>query len=377
MINENLIINDYRNGLSSLKIAKKYNISKSKVLSILTKNGVERRKHGVSITSKQEEIVLTLYKDKEEIKKIVEKTGIPRRRVYEILNTHGIVRHFNKKITESAKINICKDFLDGKTFEDIALEYNIKSTGTISKILKENNIIVQKKIHNKIDEKIVNKVVNEYKNGLSICELRDIYGYGTSTIARWIRKAGVTRNLSDAFSLSSIKGRKHFRGTNLPWFSIKNNKWFVADSLWEAVRMEQLDNDVKVLSWEKGVDRIEYFDMYGKKHYYIPDFKIFYINNIIVEEVKPYNQIQLPINIIKFDAAKKYYENLGIKYKIVTENEIGVDNIKNFSPNNFITYTQEMRKEKKRILKNKRERERRRNAKLNNKPQSSNVLTRN
>ena len=369
-MDEKHVINDYLSGLSSIKISKKYGCDKSKILKILRKNGIERRSNKIILTKEQKEKILDLYLKKTKIDDIVFETKIKKRIIYDVLRERGVIRNLSKKIEEETKDKICSDFLNKKTIKEIQKKYDIKSDATIYKILKQRSIYIDRVAHNKISDEIRNKIVNEYINGLNICELHEKYGYGTTTIARWVKSVNATRSFSDAFSLSANKGRKHFKGTNLPWFSTKTNKWFVADSIWEAVRMEQLDNDELVINWEKSADRIPYFDDKNESHYYIPDFKIWYKNKIVVEEIKPNDLVNNDINIIKSKAAIEYYEKQGIQYKIVTENEIGLDNIKNFKPNGLIKYTQEMRKERKRKLRNEREKLKRRNAKINNNRES-------
>ncbi len=365
-MNESLIIKEYQDGLSSLKLAKKYNCSKSKILGILKKNKIERRSNKIILTEKQINSIIELYENKVTIEEIVSKLKVSGKKIYEVLNKHGIVRKLNKKINEKTKKNIIKYFNNGVKISEIQTKFNIKSDATIYKILKEKGIKIKHIPHNKIDDIVKDKIINEYVNGLNICELHEIYGYGTTTIARWVKNAGAMRSLSDAFTLSANKGRKYFKGTTLPWYSNKNKKWFIADSIWEATRMKQLDEDNTVLSWEKNTERIPYKDLNEISHYYVPDFKIFYTNKIVVEEIKPSSLLNDKINVIKFEVARQFYTKQNIEYKIVTENEIGIENIKNFKPDGLIKYTQDIRKERRRILRNEREKKKRYYAKINN-----------
>lgn len=355
---ENSIIIDYKNGLSSIKISKKYKISKKKVLNILKENNIQTRKTKIELTPSQENKIIELYRNNVENDIICKELNVCERKIYETLLKFNIKKKSRNKITDEEKNKICSDFLKGLTFNEILKKYSIKNECTIYSILKSGGIKTNKIPHNKTPELIKNEIINKYVNGENICELHEKYGFGTTTIARWIKEKGVTRTLSDAFTLSAIKGRKHFRGTNLPWYSTKMDKWYVADSIWEAVRMEQLDNDNSVCFWEKSTDRIKYSDKNGKQHYYIPDFKIIYTDKkIVVEEIKPKILTKLELNILKFNAAKLFYNNKNIEYKIITENEIGEENIKNFNPENFIKYTKEIRekrrKELRKIRKNK------------------------
>ena len=362
---DSIIIEEYKSGMSSLKLAKKYGCSKSKILNILEKNGIERRSTKIIIPDNIKKIIVEEYKKGTPINVIVEKTGIKTKIIYEYLNSINIVRNKNKKISKNIENEICKEYLQGKSINVLMNEYKLVNS-TIWKILNKNGIKTIKKIHNKIDEDIKEKIIKEYLEENSICELSEKYGYSPTTIARWIKAKNLTRTFSDAFSLSFIKGRKHFKGTNFPFYSKKNNEWFFADSTWEVIRMEQLENDDNVVFWEKSKDRIYYEDENNKSHYYIPDLKIINVDNtIIVEEIKPKSQINYNINQIKFREARKYYDKLNIVFKIVTENEIGLDNIKNFNPDGFIKISTEIRERRRKDKRNERERNKRKNKKNN------------
>ena len=60
---------------------------------------------------------------------------------------------------------------------------------------------------------------------------------------------------------------------------------------------------------------IEY-EMEGRKHHYIPDFLI---NNKLVVEVKPYNQLLEYKNMEKWAALRDYCEKNNLKYQVVDE----------------------------------------------------------
>lgn len=347
------IVKEYVNGQSINDITKKYHCGKEKVRRILLENGVEIKKNKIVLTNEQEMTILDLYNKNVEIAKIKDMAKISESKIYKILHKYNVVKYINKKVNQDTKNEIYNDFVIGLKVKDLSKKYKLKET-TICKFLKEKGVIFDRTPYNKVSSNIRESIVLEYTNGLNICELHEKYGYGTTTIARWVRDAGKMRSLSDAFTLSANKGRKHFRGTDLPWFSTKNKKWFIADSLWEAVRMEQLDLDDSVIEWEKSTERIPYLDKNGIGHYYVPDFKIIYLNKIVVEEIKPVVLLENETNQIKFNAAKKYYSEKNIEYKIVTENEIGVENIKNFKPTGILQYTQNVRKERKRKLRNER-----------------------
>ena len=359
------IIEEYLNGLSSLKLAKKYNCSKSKILKILKNNGIKRRTTKFEITEDIRDLIIKSYKAKIKLCDISKISGVCQRRIYEVLKEENILRNANKKIPVEIENEICKKFLGGKTNKQLCEEYGLWP-GTISKILDKNGIKRKRIAHNKIDNKIKQNVVNEYVNGLNICELSEKYGFATTTIARWVKNENKTRTFSEAFTLSAQKGRKFFKGTDLPYFSTKSNKWFFADSLWEGVRMEQLDNDKNVIYWEKCSDRIPYIDHNGISHYYIPDIKIFTKNKIIVEEIKPKILVDKELNKIKFEYAEKYYNNINIEFIVVTEDKIGIDNIKSFNPDGLMKLTKEMRDKQRKDRRNEQLRKKRKEKKTCN-----------
>ena len=73
---DSIIIEEYKSGMSSLKLAKKYGCSKRKILNILKKNGIERRSTKIIIPDNIKKIIIEEYKKETPISVIVEKTGI-------------------------------------------------------------------------------------------------------------------------------------------------------------------------------------------------------------------------------------------------------------------------------------------------------------
>ncbi len=106
------------------------------------------------------------------------------------------------------------------------------------------------------------------------------------------------------------------RGT---YFSIKMNKNFIFDSLWEKERMINFDQDQSIIKWDRCSDKIKYFDFKKQKiRTYHPDFEITYLDKIVVEEVKgliPSRQIE---NYLKFKAGINYF-NGNKSYRIITK----------------------------------------------------------
>lgn len=111
-------------------------------------------------------------------------------------------------------------------------------------------------------------------------------------------------------------------------------------SSWELRFMDFCDNNPNVVQWGSEEFRIKYYNPIKQKTCdYIPDFIIKYKNrngDVITEviEIKPkkqsviskkmstYDQVQLVINHAKWTAAKAFCEVHGIKFKVLTEEQL-------------------------------------------------------
>jgi hypothetical protein len=113
-----------------------------------------------------------------------------------------------------------------------------------------------------------------------------------------------------------------------------------ARSSWEVKTMMLFDTHPNVIQWaseEIGIPYISPVD--NRKHTYYPDFMVRYIDgnnqeHVELIEVKPQSQSTLEharsaadkaalnINAAKWDQARKWCKAKGIKFRIVTENNI-------------------------------------------------------
>jgi transposase-like protein len=171
-------------------------------------------------------------------------------------------------------------------------------------------------------------------------------GLKPHTIKEWAAAAGVIRSMSDAACNSISAGKKRGRSyTHHLWQSEKAQGWVLADSVFEVVRMQQLDRDDSVVSWGLCKRFIPYTSpLTGKPRKYVPDIEITYIDgSLVIEEIKPSGLVADPINIAKAEAARQYLGKLGVAYKIVTEMEIGIEEIKSYRPQGVQVFAEEER----------------------------------
>ena len=130
-------------------------------------------------------------------------------------------------------------------------------------------------------------------------------------------------------------------------FDMKNPTKYVgkrtplARSSWEFVFMRMLDEHPGVVNWASESIQIPYRDpLTGRQTIYVPDFFIVYVDkngqkHAEVVEVKPtnhtlreavgksqYNQQQYVKNMAKWEAANAWCKQQGIKFRVVSENDI-------------------------------------------------------
>lgn len=115
----------------------------------------------------------------------------------------------------------------------------------------------------------------------------------------------------------------------------------LARSSWEFVFMRMLDEHPGVEKWASESIQIPYRDpLSGRQTIYVPDFFVLYVDknkkkHAELVEVKPstqtlrekvgnsrYNQEQYIKNLAKWEAANKWCRQQGIKFRVVSENEI-------------------------------------------------------
>lgn len=130
-------------------------------------------------------------------------------------------------------------------------------------------------------------------------------------------------------------------------YRIKNPEKYVGKkdplyrSSWEMTFMIFCDNNPSIQEWASEPVKIPYRDpLTGKQTVYVPDFLIVYVdknlkkhaelieikpaNQALKERVgkNPYNQAQYVKNMAKWGAANQWASNHGLKFRVITENDI-------------------------------------------------------
>lgn len=133
-----------------------------------------------------------------------------------------------------------------------------------------------------------------------------------------------------AKGLYQIKNKQKYIGRKSPVFR----------SSWESTFMMFLDNHPSILQWASESIRIPYRDpLTNKQKGYYPDFFIIYVDALgqkhaEIVEIKPasqtgqkktksaVNNAQIIKNHAKWQCAMQYCEMNGIKFRLLTENEM-------------------------------------------------------
>jgi hypothetical protein len=189
-------------------------------------------------------------------------------------------------------------------------------------------------------QEIVRLYVGEQLSGPEVARKIGVYA---SSVLRYLTKIGKNRDTSIAHALSA-RNKSGRRGKAAWWQSEKTGQWESADSRFEIVRMYQLDKDENVVMWTRQTPIIQYA---GNKRY-VPDFLITLKDGTqILEEVKPHNHVNKELVLSgKMEAAQKYCCKNGMKFRVVTEKEIGVSTIRTFKYEGLQAITEVERLEK-------------------------------
>ena len=135
-------------------------------------------------------------------------------------------------------------------------------------------------------------------------------------------------------------------------FTVKNREKYVGRkeptyrSSWEFSFMQFCDNNPSVLQWASEPFMIPYSNpLTGRNTIYVPDFMMVYIDrnqtkHAEVIEVKPTKETNfesarsvrdraaVALNLAKWAAAQEFCKNYGMRFRVVTENDIYVNTAK-------------------------------------------------
>lgn len=112
--------------------------------------------------------------------------------------------------------------------------------------------------------------------------------------------------------LKLVKKNKWLQGIYKSPKSLKLNSF---KSSWELGLYQWLDSSPLVKRWESECVKIPYI-INGRKKYYLPDVLI---NNSLLLEIKPKNQIAWKMNQLKFKSAVSFCKLKGWRFQVITK----------------------------------------------------------
>ena len=231
-------------------------------------------------------------------------------------------KKYGVRYSQEMKDKVVKLYSQGKSSTQISSELNISSS-SILKIVDKAGIkrtISQSTILYKKD---IPKVIKMYSQGKNTTEISKELNLVPSSVARWVKEAGIMRSNSEVQAILAELGKTNIRGVKSKVPTKFGN--ITADSTYEAIRIKQLETDKNVI----GIKRATRIPFGDNKHY-VPDLEIKYKDgSIIIEEIKPNYKLSDKKVLEKQRVAQDFYKDKDINYRIITENDIGVDAFKN------------------------------------------------
>lgn len=262
------------------------------------------------------------------------------------MQTSGMTRKREQKYLDSIRAVVAAYKADVGTGE-IAKQYQV-NRATIVCWLKRSGDYKQHKTRYTPEEK--SGIVSMYLSGSAIKTIASNFGIGVGSVTQVVHGLGHLRTQSQSQAVRAARDCVGFErfGKKGAVQSTKSGKWFACDSAYEFARMLQLDKDDDVIEWSRCTDRIPYL-FGGIEFTYAPDLTVIRASvGVVVEEIKPNKFLRIGRNSVKFDAAIRFYKGLGITFSVVTEDVIGIKNIRILDGAPLSYTPDEARKEKRR-----------------------------
>ena len=203
---------------------------------------------------------------------------------------------------------------------DKPVEQIEKEFKTATSILKRHGLKI-KKLKTKVSGIIIDDALKQKANDLYLneklnChEISRILKVNRATINAWIK---VKRSQSEIQTLIILKNGQPITKGKRGFIKTQFGEIFFGSS-WEEDRIKQHLSDDEVVFISRCKECIPYI-LDNKTHRYIPDLYIEYrTGEKIVEEIKPFALLDKFNNSYKIDAAKDFYKNTDIIYRIITE----------------------------------------------------------
>lgn len=288
---------------------------------------IEKKPNEYSYTDATKQSIVSAYRSGVSTPELSDASGIGETSILRWLQNEGIVRTTaeTKGITDDVRKQIVELYESGMSGPQVAKTLGIGSSTVHRELMKQGKSRGLEEVRN-IDPEIKAKAIELYQvEQLNTYEVAKALGVGQTSVARWIRQANVSRGYSAAqalrVSLGRIKGRGISSNVTLP-----SGKIIHTDSTYELARVVQLSKMSDVVSVERATHQISYREGAAR---YNPDLLVKTKDGrTIIEEIKPAGLITAQV-LEKAQAAKEFYAEKGIEYRLISEIDIGYEGFSN------------------------------------------------
>jgi DNA-directed RNA polymerase specialized sigma subunit len=216
-INDNLktsIVEDYKSGMNLISVANKNGVNPHTASKILKENNIQMRKPKPKekINNNLKMLIIEDYKSGMAQKEVAEKNNCSQSKVSKILRENNI--ELNKKITNKQKLLIIEDYKSGSTLQSIANKYNCDQS-YISRILKNNNVSTRSRKKTFTDEQKL-LMIEDYKQGTTQIDIAEKYGISQSSVSKILKENKIEKakiNIKDNINLKTAIVEDYKQGT--------------------------------------------------------------------------------------------------------------------------------------------------------------------
>lgn len=180
------IINDFNKPMSISEVALKYNMSRARIRRILNNNGLEHRQklHLNKLSQDTINEILEKYKNGISFNQLEKQYHCSKETIREYLIKNNIPLHKSEINLEELLPEIIKDFNQPMSINAIAEKYNLHRS-TIQRLLKENNQNINRPFYKNIfSEEQINSIINDFNLPMRICNIADKYHSKPETVRK-------------------------------------------------------------------------------------------------------------------------------------------------------------------------------------------------
>lgn len=206
------VIECYKQGLTTSKIAEQFSVCKSTITNTLKNNNIQTRTLSdyKKFSSRQEWEIIELYKNEKTMTDIAKDFKCSVAVIDRIFKEHNIQKKqkglSKRKLSKVQEQEVIKLYEKGKTIKLIAKRYDVNIV-TISSILKRNNVEIRKIIIKKIFPEQEKEIIELYNKAWSLEEMSSKLNLAKSIITRILKEKDI---------YESVRNRKKVNSSLIP-----------------------------------------------------------------------------------------------------------------------------------------------------------------